>query len=141
MLLDRLRDWFAAHHMGLLIGGIVAAAVIAVLLLARWIGQRACERDPQYVTWGSVLGRALAKTTIFFMAVAAADAFSTYADLPPRLARLIDIAFVITFAVQGAIWARELILGLIARRVADADGGSALANAMALIRVLVTFTV
>jgi small-conductance mechanosensitive channel len=75
------------------------------------------------------------------MAVAAADAFSTYADVPPRLARLIDISFIIAFAMQGAIWARELILGLISRRVADADGGSALVNAMALIRVLVTFTV
>jgi hypothetical protein len=75
------------------------------------------------------------------MAVAAADAFSTYADMPPRLARLVDIAFIIAFAMQGAIWARELILGLISRRVADAEGGSALVNAMALIRVLVTFTV
>jgi small-conductance mechanosensitive channel len=127
--------------MGLLIGGIVAAAVVVLLLFARWIGQRACERDPEYVTWRSVIGRALARTTIFFMAVAAADAFSTYADVPPRLARLIDIAFIIAFAMQGAVWARELILGLISRRVADADGGSALVNAMALIRVLVTFTV
>jgi small-conductance mechanosensitive channel len=78
---------------------------------------------------------------LFFMAAAAADAFSTYADVPPRIARLIDIAFIVAFALQGAIWARELILGLISRRVADADGGSALVNAMALIRVLVTFTV
>jgi small-conductance mechanosensitive channel len=141
MSVDRLRDWFAAHHMGLLIGGIVAASIVAVLLFARWLGQRACERDPQHVTWRSVIGRALAKTTIFFMAVAAADAFSTYAELPHRLARLIDIAFIVAFALQGAIWARELILGLISRRVADADGGNALVNAMALIRVLVTFTV
>jgi small-conductance mechanosensitive channel len=141
MSVDRFRDWFAAHHMGLLIGGIVAAAVVVLLLFARWIGQRASERDPEHVTWRSVIGRALARTTIFFMAVAAADAFSTYADMPPRLARLVDIAFIIAFAMQGAIWARELILGLISRRVADAEGGSALVNAMALIRVLVTFTV
>jgi small-conductance mechanosensitive channel len=141
MSIDRLRDWLAAHHMGILVGGIVAAALIAALLFARWLGQRAAERDPEHVTWRSVLGRALARTTVFFMAVAAADAFSTYAELPPRLARLIDIAFIVAAALQGAIWARELILGLISRRVADADGGSALVNAMALIRVLVTFAV
>jgi small-conductance mechanosensitive channel len=74
------------------------------------------------------------------MIVAGADSFSTYADLPHRLARLIDIAFIIAFALQGAIWAREFILGLIGRRVADARA-SGLANAMALIRLLVSISV
>jgi small-conductance mechanosensitive channel len=74
------------------------------------------------------------------MAIAAADALGTYANLPRRPERIVDIAFVIAFALQGAVWARELILGLIQRRVVDADGGSTLANAMALIRVLVSFT-
>ncbi len=140
MSIDQLRDWFAANHLGLLIGGIVAAAIVAGLLLFRWLGQRACERDPEHHTWGSVVGRALSRTTILFMAAAAADAFSTYANLPPRLSRLIDIVFIIAFALQGAIWARELILGMISRRVADANGGSSLANAMALIQVLVSIT-
>jgi small-conductance mechanosensitive channel len=141
MSLDQLRDWFTANHLGLLIGGIVAALVIAGLLLLRWIGQRACERDPEHLTWRSVLGRAASRTTIVFVAVAATDVFSTYANFPHRLERLIDIAFIIAFALQGAIWTRELILGMISRRVGDADGGGALVNAMSLIRVLVSFTV
>jgi small-conductance mechanosensitive channel len=141
MSIDQLRDWLVADHVGLLIGAIVAAAIVGGLLLLRWLGRRACERDPEHVTWGSVIGRALAKTTVMYMAAAAADAFSTYANLPPRLGRLIDIFFIVAFAVQGAIWARELILGMIARRVADANGGSALANAMAIIRVLVSVAV
>ena len=141
MSFDQLRDWFAVNHVGLLIGAIVAAAVAAGLLLLRWIGRRACERDPQHLTWRSVIGRALDRTTIIFMAAAAADAFSTYANVPQRVGRIIDIAFIIAFALQGAIWARELILGMISRRVVDAEGGSSLANAMSLIRVLVSFTV
>jgi small-conductance mechanosensitive channel len=140
MSFDQLRDWFTANHAGLLIGAIAAAAVAAGLLFLRWIGQRSCERDPQHLTWRSVIGRALDRTTIIFMAAAAADAFSTYASLPQRLGRIIDIAFIIAFALQGAIWARELILGMISRRVTDAGGGSSLANAMSLIRVLVSFT-
>ena len=140
MSFDQLRDWLAVNHVGLLIGAIVAAAVAAGLLLMRWIGQRSCERDPQHKTWRSVIGRALDRTTIIFMAAAAADAFSTYANLPQRAGRIIDIAFIIAFALQGAIWARELILGMISRRVVDAEGGSSLANAMSLIRVLVSFT-
>jgi small-conductance mechanosensitive channel len=141
MWVDQLPDWFAANNVGLLIGGTVAAAIVAGLLLLRWIGQRACGRDPELLTWKSVIGRALARTTVIFMVAAAADAFATYANLPLRLERVIDIAFIVAFALQGAIWSRELILGMIARRVADANGGSALANAMAIIRVLVSFTV
>src|SRR5438270_7708540 len=140
MSINQLGDWFAANRAGLLIGGIVAAAIVAGLLFLRWIGKRACEHDPEHLTWRSVIGRALARTASIFIVAAAADAFGTYANLPPRLERIVDIGFIIAFALQGAIWARELILGMITRRVADADGGSAIANAMALIRVLVSFT-
>jgi small-conductance mechanosensitive channel len=140
MGVERFTSWFEANRDGLLIGAIAAVAIIAVLLLVRFIGQRACERDPEQRTWRSVIGRALSRTSVLFMAIAAADAFAIYANLPRRLERLVDIAFVIAFALQGAVWARELVLGLIQRRVADADGGSTLANAMALIRVLVSFT-
>src|SRR5436305_12882981 len=140
MSIDRIGDWLAANHAGLLIGGIGAAAIVAGLLFLRWIGKRACEHDPEHLTWRSVIGRALARTASIFIIAAAADVFGTYANLPPRIERLVDIAFIIAFALQGAIWARELILGTITRRVTDAEGGSTLANAMALIRVLVSFT-
>jgi small-conductance mechanosensitive channel len=135
---NQLSESFVPNQLGLLIGTAVAASIIAALLVLRWAGQRALRRDPEGRTWKSVIGRALAKTTVAFVIVAAADSFSTYAVLPPRLARLIDIAFVIGFALQGAIWGRELILGMIGRRAADADGSGALANAMAIIRVLVS---
>ena len=138
---ERLRDWFIANQLGLVIGALVAGGIIAGLLVLRWLGQRTIERDPEGRTWKAVIGRALARTNLFFMIVAAADAFSTYANLPPRLARVIDIAFIVAFALQGAVWARELFLGMISRRVSDAGDGGTLANAMALIRLLVSFTV
>src|SRR5439155_17667412 len=141
MYFNALRDWFLTNQLGLLIGALVAAAIMAALLVLRWLGRRACDRDPEGHTWKAVIGRALARTNLAFMIVAAADSLSTYANLPHPLARVIDIAFVIAFALQGAIWARELFLGMIARRVVDAEGGSSLVNAMALIRVLVSFTV
>jgi small-conductance mechanosensitive channel len=140
MAVDQLNGWVRADQAGLLIGAVIAAAVAVTLLLLRWLGRRACERDTEGRTWTGVIGRGLAKTSLLFIAVAAADSFSTYADLPARAGRVIDIAFIVAFALQGAIWARELVLGMISRRVAEADGGSTLANAMALIRVLVSFT-
>jgi small-conductance mechanosensitive channel len=140
MNVDQLRAWLAANHMGLLIGAIIAAAIVAVLLALRWIGQRACERDPEHLTWGSVIGRALSRTKMAFIVVAGADGFGTYASLPRPVERVVDIAFIIAFALQGAVWARELVLSMISRRVAAADGGSTLANAMAIIRLLVSVT-
>jgi small-conductance mechanosensitive channel len=135
-----LRDWFVANHDRLLIGAIVGAIVAAVLLLVRWLGERACARDPEHYTWRSIIGRVFAKTALLFIIVAAADAFATYANLPRRIERVIDIAFIVAFALQGAVWARELILGLLARKIEGAQDGGTLANATALIRVLVSFT-
>jgi small-conductance mechanosensitive channel len=72
------------------------------------------------------------------MIFSAADVVSTYADPPHKLARLIYILFVIAFALQGAVWGRELILGLIGRKVAEENGSGSLSNAMAIIRLLVS---
>jgi len=141
MGLDQLHAWFVANHDGLILGAIAAAAIVTVLLAVRWLGHRALARDPEHLTWRSIIGRAFARTSVFFIVAAAADSFSTYAALPHALARVIDIAFIIAFAFQGAVWAREFILGLIGRRVAEEQGSGALANAMAIIRVLVSVAV
>ncbi|MFL6786001.1 MAG: mechanosensitive ion channel domain-containing protein, partial [Sphingomicrobium sp.] len=42
------------------------------------------------------------------------------------------------FALQGAVWGRELILGVIGRKVAEEQGAGALGNALAIIRVLIS---
>jgi len=138
MGVDKLSAWFEANRDGLLIGGIVALVLVALMLVLRGFGRRTVDRDPEGWGWRTVIGRVLARTSLFFMIVAAADVVSTYAELPHKIARLIDVLFVIAFAVQGAVWIRELILGLIGRKVAEENGSGALGNAMAIIRVLVS---
>src|SRR6185503_2531666 len=138
MGVDKLSAWFDANRDGLLVGLVVALAIVGVMLVLRSFGRRTVERDPEGWGWRTVIGRVLSRTSLAFMILAAADAVSTYADLPHKIARLIDILFVIAFALQGAIWGRELILGLIGHRAARDDGASALASAMAIIRVLVS---
>ncbi|HEY8433671.1 MAG TPA: mechanosensitive ion channel domain-containing protein [Sphingomicrobium sp.] len=135
---DRLATWFAANHDGLMIGISVAAGLVAAMLILREIGRRAVRNDPAGWGWRSVIGRVLAKTSLAFMVLAAADVVATYAELPHKVARLLDIAFVIAFALQGAVWGRELILGLIGRKVAEEQGSGSLGNAMAIIRLLVS---
>jgi small-conductance mechanosensitive channel len=140
MAVDRFTGWLEANRDGLLIGLAVGAVLVVVMLLLRSLGERAVRRDPLGMGWRTVIGRVLAKTSLAFMVLAAADVVSTYAELPHKAARLIDIAFVIAFALQGAVWGRELILGVIGRRVAEENGSGSLGNAMAIIRVLVSVT-
>ena len=138
MGVDRLTDWFDANRDGLMLGLAVGFGIVAVMLILRGLGQASMRRDPHGLGWRSVMGRVLAKTSLAFMILAAADVVSTYAELPHKVSRLIDIGFVIAFALQGAVWGRELVLGVIGRRVAEDNGSGALANAMAIIRVLVS---
>ena len=138
MGVDRLASWFEANRDGLLIGIAVAAALVALMLILREIGRRAIRKDPEGWGWRSVIGRVFARTSLAFMVLAAADVVANYAELPHKVARLLDIGFVIAFALQGAVWGRELILGLIGRKVAEEQGSGSLGNAMAIIRVLVS---
>ena len=81
----------------------VAAVLVAAMLVLRIIGQRIVAADPHIRSWRSVIGRVLAKTSIAFMVIAAIDIVAGYADPPARLARILDIAFVIAAAIQAAV--------------------------------------
>ena len=130
-------NWFVLNSAALPLATLVAAAIIGLMLGLRWIGTRLVNRDPDCLGWTGVVGRVLSKTTVFFMVATALDVVATYAEVPVRLERLFDILFVIAFALQGATWAKELILGAIGRRIGD-DADSTLGNAQALIRVFVS---
>ncbi|HVL79570.1 MAG TPA: mechanosensitive ion channel domain-containing protein [Sphingomicrobium sp.] len=132
--------WLDSNRDALLIGSLVAAGIVAVMLVLRSIGSGFVAADPECRSWRSVIGRVLARTSLFFMVVTALAIVTTYAEPHPRIRRLIDILFIIAAALQAAVWARELILGVISRRVADEAGESTLANGIAVIRVLVSIT-
>ena len=136
-----LLNWFSANSEALPLGLAVAAGIVGVMLVLRWIGTRMQRRDPDCTRWLGILGNVLSRTTILFMVAAALDAVVTYAAVPDRIERLADIFFIIAFAFQGAIWARELILGVIGRRAGDEPGETAVGNAMAIIKVLVSVAV
>jgi len=135
-------SWFIANREGVIVGAVIAAAIVALMLIARFVGNWMIVRETevQHLGWRTVVGRVLAKTTVFFMVMAAIDIVATYSQPPPRFQRLVDIGFTVAFALQGAIWARELILALIARRVGDGTTETALSNATAIIRLFVSVT-
>ena len=130
--------WLAANLDALMLGLVFAAAIVLAMLGLRQLGRRIVARDPGRMRWGTVIGRVLARTTFSFMAAAAAATVAYYAAPPPRIERLFDIVFIIAFALQAAVWGRELILGSIATHVGDNPGETAVGNAMGVIRVLVS---
>jgi small-conductance mechanosensitive channel len=72
--------------------------------------------------------------------VTALDMVANYAIVPMKIEHLLNILFTIGFAFQGAIWARELILGVVTRRAGDDPTETSIGNALAVIRVLVSVT-
>ena len=133
-------DWLLTNRDEVLIGAAVSAAIVAVMMLARIVGQRmvASERSHEHFGWRSVIGRVLAKTSILFMVMTAIDIVASYAEPPRRFQHLVDVGFTIAFALQVAFWARELILALIARKVGGKESETALSNATNIIRVLIS---
>lgn len=134
-------DWTLANLDRLAIGALIAAAIVGVMLVMRWIGHRILAGEPEMWGWKGIIGRVLAKTSIAFMVAAAIDIVVSYAAIPTKLAHLADIFFLIAASLQVAIWAREILVGVIRSRVGEDPGASTLGNAMALIRVLVNVVV
>jgi len=139
--IDSVLEWILANLDRLAVGALIAAGIVAVMLAMRWVGHRLLATEPEAWGWRGVIGRVLAKTSVFFMIAAAIDIVVSYAAIPTKLAHLADILFIIAASLQVAIWAREIIVGVIRSRVGEDPGASTLGNAMALIRVFVNVVV
>ncbi len=141
---DATLAWFSTHWLQILIAIGAGIALFLALHFLKGLGKRLCARDTSHTGWGTVFGRALAKTNNFFIAAAAAQivvGFAQFAQAPAGVVSVVHFLFTIAAVFQGAIWAREIILGAIEHRTSATDyHGEALINAMGLIRVLVSFT-
>jgi small-conductance mechanosensitive channel len=133
-----IAEWIGGNLDGLLIGALVATGIVGIMLLLRALGRAMLAGDPECRRWRGIVGNVLARTGIFFMVAAAIDIVVSYAEVPPKLARLADILFIIAAALQVAVWAREIIIGVVKSRVGEDPGASTLGNAMSLIRILVS---
>jgi small-conductance mechanosensitive channel len=132
--------WFELHYLQILIAAGAAAIIYLALAALRSFGAKHMGTRGDPLGFANVLGRAAARTTQFFMVMVAARLVVVFADAPAPLSRTVTFLFTIATVLQAAIWAREIILGLIERKTLAEDGqGETLANAMGLIRILVTF--
>lgn len=132
-------DWLAVHYVQILIAIGVGVLIYLALTALRGVGKRHKGTRGDPLGYANVLGRAAARTTHFFMVMVAARLVVGYADAPAPLYKTIAFLFTIAAVWQAALWAREIILGLVERKTLAQDGGGeTLANAMGLIRLLVS---
>ncbi|WP_230770356.1 mechanosensitive ion channel family protein [Sphingomonas sp. Leaf4] len=130
--------WIADTWLQVLIALGVGAGIVLVLLMVRRWALRLCRNDR--AGWGGIVGKAVSRTSLFFMVTLAAKLVDGYASAPPAVTNTIEFLFTVASVFQAAVWAREVILGVVERRTAsDHYHGEALASAMGLIRLLVTF--
>ena len=132
--------WITQDSGEALFGAAIAAALLAGLWLLRWAALRLLPRE---LGGHPSLLRAMAARTLLLFLVAAALDGATHAVAPPGpLLRLVDNLFTIALAVQGALWIRELVLGLVRRRAGNGgEDAAALGSAMGVITVLVNVVV
>jgi small-conductance mechanosensitive channel len=131
-------EWLQNNLDGLALGALVAAGIVAAMLVLRRIGQSILANNPDCNNWKGILGNILAKTSIVFMVAAAVEIVTIYAPVHAKLGQVIDVFFLVAAAFQGAVWARELVIGAVRSRVGEDPGETTLGNAMGIIRVLVS---
>jgi small-conductance mechanosensitive channel len=133
-------QWASGNAVGLLIAAAVGTAIALALIALRSLGCKLVEKFGTDPHWPVIFARVIAKTKVYFIILSSAELVAEHAATPPTLLQLIHVLFVIAFALQAAIWARELILGYIEHRVGADENHSTLGSAVGIIRLLVTIT-
>src|SRR3546814_7502659 len=78
-------------------------------------------------------GRVIHKNKSLVLAIIAVRLVAGYAQPPAVIMQIVQFAFTVAVVLQGAIWVREIVLGLIQRRAAEGHNET-LSNAMGIIR-------
>ncbi|HEV2747243.1 MAG TPA: mechanosensitive ion channel family protein [Allosphingosinicella sp.] len=130
--------WLTGNSVDILMAAAAGALIALILLGIRGFGHRLVRDRSEGIKWRTIVGRVLSRTTIFFILMCSAELVAEHAATPPPVLRAINILFVIAAAFQAAIWARELILGLVQHKVGEEESHSTLGSAIGIIRLLVT---
>lgn len=133
--------WLSSHSLQIILGLAAGTIIVAAMLGLKWLGLRICRTDPEHLHWRTVVGRILASTRLWFMIAVAARLVAGYAQPPEAVAVTIATLFIVAMTLQVALWARELVLGIIEHRAGGLEASSGLGSAIGIIRLLVTITI
>lgn len=133
-----LFHWLEVNWLNITVAVGAAVLIYTVLSGAKTFFRRLARKHGQHSTLALILGRCAARTSHLFMALVAARLVVRYASPPEWLHDIVHFLFTIVTVFQVAMWVRESVLALIERRSDPATGSETIANAMGVIRVLVT---
>jgi small-conductance mechanosensitive channel len=120
----------------------VAAGIVVLLYGVRALVLRACKRLGPGHAFAGVFVDVVRRTRLWFLVALAMQLVQGYLHPPRDVARTVAFLFTVAAALQAAIWARALILGMIALRAGDHEGdANGLASAMSIIKLLVSIAV
>jgi len=139
---NSISQWVQGHWLEIGIAIVIGFVVYSVLGFVRSWFRRMAKNQEDKTSLTAISARTIGKTGHLFMIVLAIRLVTGFAETPAGIERGILFVFTVVTVFQVAIWVREIIIGLIERRALgglEQSGNESLANAMTLIRILVTF--
>ena len=134
--------WAFENLVDITIALAVAAGIVALLYGVRALVLRSCKRLGPSHSYAAVLLNAVRKTRLWFMVPLALELVQGYLHPPQDVAKTVTFLFVVAAALQVAIWARSLIIGMIEHRTGQSEEDSrSLASAFGIIRLFVSVAV
>ena len=129
--------WVNSHwlQIGIAIG--VGLAIYFLLSMVRRFALKYAQSAEGDLSLTHIAGRVIHKTKSSVLAIIAIRMVASYAQPPSVIMQVIQFVFTVAVVLQVAIWAREIVLGLIQRRAAEGNNET-LSNAMGIIRLLIS---
>ncbi|WP_371830042.1 mechanosensitive ion channel family protein [Sphingopyxis sp.] len=129
--------WVDTHwlQIGIAIGA--GLLIYFALSLIRGFALKKAQSAPGQFTLTDIVGRVIHKTKSLVLAIVSIRLVAASANPPVIVLHIIQLVFTVAVVLQVAIWAREIVLGLIQRRAADGHNET-LVNAMGIIRLLIS---
>ena len=134
---DMSLAWVESHWLQISIAIGVGLLIYFVLSMARGFALKHAQSAEGEMTLTHIAGRVIHKTKSSVLAIIAIRMVASYAQPPAVIMQLIQFVFTVAVVLQVAIWAREIVLGLIQRRAAEGNNET-LSNAMGIIRLLIS---
>lgn len=138
--IDASTYWVTQHYIELTIALVIGTVIFFLLGAIKRFAARYISKQESLTGYRAILTKAVAKTTKLFMFMVSAEIVIISSNAPAKIVNIVGVLFTIAVVVQVAIWLREIILGFFNRKLStDPEEHETLANAMTLIRLLVTF--
>ena len=134
-------DWLTGDSRAALIAMGAAIGLYAFFYALRWALARVMGASYPITHWRGFLRRIIKRTRSPFLAVLATYLVVRSTDTPTTLQTAVGVVFTISFAIQGALWTRDLLLAMVDRRAAESDDADNFDSAINIIRVLVNIIV